>query len=99
MIKTENDVIYNSLKNKVGFEKDAAYLRFIRETYHQTPHHLFGSFSQKLKTTDYTAIPVTEEEHREAELDKSNFAIKNLWKLIRTLIAYIQYLKAKKGIK
>ena len=56
-------------------------------------HHLLGSYSQKLKTSDYCSVPVTPEEHQEAEKDKSGFAIKKLPLLIEVLTKYILHLE------
>lgn len=91
MIKTETDIIYNRLKNKVGFDKSKKHLDFIRKF--GVPHHLFGSYSQSLKTSDYCTIPVTPEEHEYAEKHKSEFAIEKLDVLIQYLIKRIKELE------
>ncbi len=91
MIKTENDIIYNRLKNNIGFDKSKKHLAFIRQF--GVPHHLFGSYSQSLKTSDYCTIPVTPEEHERAEKNKSDFAIENLHTLIHFLILRIKELE------
>jgi len=91
MIKTETDIIYNKLKNNVGFDRSKKHLTFIRQF--GTPHHLFGSYSQSLKTSDYCTIPVTPEQHEIAEKNKSEFAIDNLYLLIYYLILRIKELE------
>ena len=91
MIKTETDIIYNKLKNNVGFDRSKKHLTFIRRF--GTPHHLFGSYSQSLKTSDYCTIPVTPEQHEIAEKNKSEFAIDNLYLLIYYLILRIKELE------
>lgn len=91
MIKSDSDIIYNRLKNNVGFDKSKKHLDFIRKF--GTPHHLFGSYSQSLKTSDYCTIPVTAEEHEYAEKHKSEFAIDNLHVLIKYLIMRIKELE------
>ena len=90
MIKSENDIIYNRLKNNVGFDKSKKHLAFIRKF--GTPHHLFGSYSS-IKTSDYCTIPVTPDQHELAERDKSGFAIDNLHVLIKYLIMRIKELE------
>ena len=91
MIRTETDIIYNRLKNNVGFDKSEKHLAFIRRF--GTPHHLFGSYSQSLKTSDYCTIPVTAEEHEIAEKNKSEFAVEKLHVLIQCLIKRIKELE------
>lgn len=94
MIKTENDILYNRLKNTAGFERSKSHLDFIRQF--GIPHHLLGSYSQSLKTSDYWTIPVTPEQHEEAEKHKSEFAIDNIGVLIHFLILRIKHLESKK---
>lgn len=94
MIKSSEDIIYNSLKNKAGFHRSKKFKDwFHKEFPYMQQHHLFGSYSQKLKTSDYCSVPVTPAEHEEAEKDKSGFAIKNLPLMIEVLIKYIKYLE------
>lgn len=93
MIKTTEDIIYNRLKDRVGFDKSNSHLTFIRQ--YGIPHHLFGSYSQSLKTSDYCTIPVTPEQHDFAEKNKSQFAIDNLHILIHYLIKRIKELEHK----
>lgn len=90
MIKTEDDILYNRIKNSIGFDRSQKHLKFIRQ--YGTPHHLFGSYSQSLKTSDYGTIPVTAEEHEYAEKHKSEFAVENLHILIKFLIRRIKEL-------
>lgn len=79
MIKTTEDIIYNRLKSKVGFDRSNKHLAWLRQF--GEPHHLFGSYSGR-KTSDYCTIPVTRAEHNLAELDKSGFAVANLYRLV-----------------
>ena len=94
MIKSELYILYIGLINTIGFHRSKKHLAFIRQF--GESHHLFGSFSQSLKTSDYCTIPVTREEHQRAEKDKSAFAIANLGKLIKYLILRIEELEKKK---
>ena len=90
MIKTCEDIIYNNLKTNIGFDKSESHLDFVRQF--GEPHHLFGSYTG-MKTSDYAVIPVTREQHIEAEKDKSGFAIANLHKLFGILIKRIKSLE------
>jgi len=98
MIKTGNDILYNQLKNKVGFYRSPKFVRWFHEKYPgYEMHHCFGSVSQSLKTSDYCCVPVPPN-HAEskAEKDKSNFAIEHLPDLINVLQNYIIHLESKK---
>jgi len=97
MIKTDNDILYNRIKNVVGFYRSDKFKKWFHEQFPGLQqHHCFGSFSQSIKTSDYCSIPVNEEMHKEAEKDKSNFAIEHLPNLINILQMYIHYLENKK---
>lgn len=97
MIKTERDIIYNGLKDRVGFHRSIKFKKwFYSEFPNKVMHHVFGSYSQKLKTSDYCSVPVTAEEHEHAEKDKSNFAINHLGEMINVMQKYIMYLEGKK---
>ena len=91
MIQTRDDEIYNNLKTSIGFHRSGDHLNFVR--HFGEPHHLFGSYTG-IKTSDYAAIPVTREDHLEAEKDKSGFAIRNLHKLFSILIKRVEQLEA-----
>lgn len=97
MIKSTEDIIYNRIKNSIGFHRSKKFMKFIGD---QNPskilHHCFGSYSQSKKTSDYTVIPLTPEEHEKAEKDKSQYAIDNLHIILKQLIDYIEKLEAKK---
>jgi hypothetical protein len=98
MIKSENDILYNRLKNNVGFFRSTKFKKWFHDKYIGCEmHHCFGSVSQNLKTSDYCSIPVVPN-HAEsrAEKDKSNFAIEHLPDLINVLQCYIIYLENKK---
>ena len=94
MIKTTEDIIYNRLKSRIGFDKSNKHLIWLRQF--GEPHHLFGSYSGR-KTSDYCAIPLTREEHDKAEKNKSEFAIDNLHILILTLQKRIKELENNKS--
>jgi len=95
MIKTENDVLYNKIKHSIGFARSEKHINWLKKLYpDREPHHLFGSYSQGLKTSDYCVLPLTREEHVEAEQNKSDFAINNLHKLIAVLCARIKELES-----
>src|SRR5690606_11763782 len=97
MIKTVEDQIYNRLKNNVGFHRSKKFKEWFHKKYPYCElHHLFGSVSQKLKTSDYCSIPVTRFEHQKAEANKSEFAIENLHNMINTMQEYIKYLEDNK---
>lgn len=81
-----SDVLYNSIKSTIGFHRSKKHLKWLREL--GEPHHLFGSYTG-IKTSDYAAIPLTREQHNEAEKDKSHFAITHLHILIKILIRRI----------
>ena len=90
MIQTRDDEIYNNLKTSIGFDRSASHLDFIRQF--GTPHHVFGSYTG-IKTSDYATIPVTPEEHKDADEHRSEFAIANLHKLFGILIHRIKQLE------
>lgn len=96
MIKTNNDIIYNSLKNNAGFIRDKEFKKWFHEQYPgMIMHHLFGSYSQSLKTSDMFSIPVTAEEHEIAEKNKSDYAIDHLSVLLKVIQDYVCFLKNK----
>ena len=98
MIKTKNDinsdVLYNSIKSTIGFHRSKKHLEWLREL--GEPHHLFGSYTG-IKTSDYAAIPLTREQHNEAEKNKSYFAVTHLHILIKILIQRIIELENNKS--
>lgn len=94
MIKTTEDIIYNRLKSRVGFDRSNKHLQWVRQF--GEPHHLFGSYSGR-KTSDYCTIAVTREEHERAEKHKSEFAIENLHILIQYLQKRIRELENDKS--
>jgi hypothetical protein len=96
MVKNSDDIIYIALKNKVGFDRSKKFKDwFHKEFPGMQQHHLFGSYSQSLKTSDYCSVPVTAEQHEKAEKDKSGFAIANLALQFQVLIKYIKHLEGK----
>lgn len=97
MIKSFNDELYNRLKNNVGFHRSKKFLAwFHKEFPGMIQHHVFGSTSQSLKTSDYCSLPVTAFEHEIAEKDKSNFAIDRLPDMIYVMQTYIRFLEGEK---
>ena len=101
MIKNSDDIVYNSLKNKIGFDRAKNHLQWVgKNNPGKQLHHLFGSYSQSLKTSDYAVVPVTAEEHQKAEKDKSGFAIEKLPVLFNILVNRIKFLESQlKGKK
>lgn len=96
MISSPNDIIYNKIKNVIGFDRSKKHLKWIgSKNPGKVIHHLFGSYSQSLKTSDYAVVPLTPEEHEIAEKDKSNFAVQHLHLLIKNLIERIKELESK----
>lgn len=96
LIKTSNDILYNRLKNSVGFDKSKKFKKWFHENYPgREMHHLFKSYSQSLKTSDYCSVPVTREEHLIAEKNSSDYAIDNLHIMIKVMIKYILFLEGK----
>jgi hypothetical protein len=97
MIRSEIDIIYNNLKNRVGFHRSKKFIKWFHENYPgMQMHHLFGSYSQKLKTSDYCSVPVTAVQHAEAEKNKSEFAVRNLDKMIEVMQKYLIHLENSK---
>jgi len=93
MIKTVQDEVYNRLKTNIGFDKSKKHLKWVgSKNPGKVLHHLTGSYTG-IKTSDYSVIPLTPEEHEKAERDKSNFAIENLHILIKILIERIKELE------
>ena len=96
MIKTDNDILYNKIKNTVGFHRSKKFKDWFHKQYPDSEmHHVFGSTSQSLKTSDYCSVPVHPELHKEAEKNKSEFAIEYLNAMILVMIKYIIYLENK----
>lgn len=94
MIKTENDILYNRIKNAIGFDRSKKFKKWFHEKYPDAQmHHVFGSYSQSIKTSDYCSVPVLEVHHREAEKNKSEFAITHLHSMLMLMIAYIKSLE------
>jgi hypothetical protein len=97
VIKSTKDQIYNRLKNNVGFHRSKKFKDWFHQKYPgKQMHHVFGSVSQSLKTSDYCSVPVSHEEHERAEKNKSDFAIDNLPVVFNVLQDYIRDLEAKK---
>ena len=93
MIKTENDRIYNRIRNNLGFYKSPKFNKWLHKTYPGLEqHHGCGSIGS-IKTSDYFSVPLTREEHIKAEKDKSNFCIDNIQKFINIMQEYIIYLE------
>ena len=94
MIKSENDILYNRIKNAVGFDKSKKFKKWFHDQYpDMMMHHLFGSYSQSIKTSDYCSVPVREELHQRAEKNKSDFAIEYLHVMLQIMIKYIKFLE------
>ena len=98
MIKTKEDILFNACKNVVGFDrskrfKDWFHKKYDKEIY--AMHHIFGSYSQSLKTSDYCSIPLSSTQHDKAEKDKSGYAVSCFPLLLTVMIAYIKYLESK----
>ena len=95
MIRTWKDELFNRIKDSIGFYVSGDHCKWLRETFPgREHHHLFGSYTG-LKTSDYGRLPVTREQHINAEKDKSGFAIDNLHNLISILIKRIRFLEQK----
>lgn len=96
MIKTENDILYNKIKNSIGFYRSKKFKDWFHKEYPgMEMHHCFGSVSQRLKTSDYCSVPVYPAIHKIAEKNKSDFAIEHLNAMILIMIKYIIYLENK----
>jgi len=96
MIKSPEDIIYNRIKNSIGFHRSKKFKDwFHKEFPNKEMHHLFKSYTS-IKTSDYCCVPVTREEHLRAEKDASTYAIYNLATMIGVMIKYILYLEEKK---
>ena len=92
MIKTTEDIIYNASKNQVGFYRSKRFIKWFHDEFPEAQmHHSLGSYSQKLKTSDYCSVPVNEEQHTQAEKDKSGFFIDNIPLLLSTMVKYMAY--------
>ena len=96
MIKTKEDILFNGCKNVVGFDRSKKFKKWFHEKYENyQQHHLFGSYSQSLKTSDYCSIPLSSTQHDKAEKDKSGYAVSCFPLLLTVMIAYIKYLESK----
>ncbi len=96
MIKTTEDIIYNNLKTNVGFHRSKKFKKWFHKEYPgMIMHHVFGSYSQRLKTSDYCSIPLTVGDHEIAERDKSTIAIEGLGLMLKVMQKYIIYLEKK----
>ena len=98
MIKSENDILFNRLKNNVGFHRSKKFKDWFHKEYPEPGtemHHLFGSYTSK-KTSDYCSIPLPYNHvESEAHRNNSDFAIDNLHILLIVLQKYIIYLEDK----
>lgn len=94
MIKTNRDIIYNACRNTIGFIRSKRFKRWFHNQYPDMEmHHIFGSVSQSLKTSDYFSVPLTRGQHELAEKDKSNYAIECFPLMLRVVEKYIVYLE------
>ena len=95
MIHSENDILYNRIKHSVGFHRSKRFIKWFHNKFpEKEQHHVFGSFSQSLKTSDYCSVPVgPNHAESKAEKDKSNFAIESLPDMINVMQDYIRYLE------
>ena len=93
MITPENahhKVLYMQIKRLVPPVRDKKYLDWVRTKHPEKEiHHLFGSYIAG-KRTDYLVLPLTREQHLEAEKNKSEFAIEHLAESIALLITYLE---------
>ena len=95
MIKTETDILYNGLKNSVGFHRSKKFKEWFHNEFPgYEQHHGAGSYTG-IKTSDYFSMPVTSEQHTQAEKDKSAFCMAHLPDFINTMQKYIIYLERK----
>jgi len=93
MIKNKEDEIYNRIKDNIGFEKSKKFKKWFHAEYPgKQQHHGCGSYTG-IKTSDYFSIPVTAEEHAQAEKDKSKFCIDNIHVFILVMKNYIKFLE------
>ena len=96
---TNNDILYNACRNIIGFTRSKRFKVWFHKEYPPEDgwvmHHVFGSFSQSLKTSDYFSVPLTPKQHDEAEKDKSNYAIKVFPLMLKVIEKYINYTEEK----
>jgi len=93
MIKSENDILYNRIKTAIGFDRSKKFKKWFHEKYPEFQmHHCFGSYTG-IKTSDYCSVPVCEELHKQAEKNKSDFAITHLHSMLIIMISYIKFLE------
>ena len=85
-------LLYVRLKNTIGYHRSQQFKDWFHNKYpDKDPHHPFGSHG-KLKTSDYTCIPLTRIQH--SAIDKEfEFAIDNLDFMLQTMIKYIKFLE------
>lgn len=94
MITNLEKAVYASLKNNLKFYKSARYRKRFKEKYPDPihGHHPFGSFVGK-KTSDYTMIPLTREQHERAHKEMDKVAMENLHVMINLMQEYIYELE------
>lgn len=93
MIKTSEDILYNRIKNAIGFDRSKKFKKWFHEKYPDLQmHHCYGSYTG-IKTSDYCSVPMWDELHYRAEKNKSDFAIEYLPFMLQTMISYIKFLE------
>ena len=86
--ETMKEILYKQLRNLPCY-KNADYLKWLRERNpDKTIHHLIGSMTG-IKLNDYLLIPLTIQEHEEAERHKIEFCIDNLHIALNNLFEWV----------
>lgn len=87
-----DEVLYKQFRGLPIF-KSKDYIKWLRKQYpDKTIHHLTGSMTG-IKLNDYLLIPLTIQEHEEAERHKIEFFNNNLSKSVKLLFEYVKELE------
>lgn len=88
----ESENLYKRLRN-LPIRKSKKYMDWVKKKYPDKEiHHCLGSMTG-IKLNDLLVMPVTREQHLEAERNKIDFAIDNLPQSLNLLFEYIKELE------
>ena len=89
--------LFVMLKNVVPLYDGKQFNEWFHKTYPgREQHHILAAFSHR-KTTNLLSFPVTEEEHKEAQANKIDFAFDHLPEVIAILVNYVKFLESSRA--
>lgn len=84
-----SNILYKQLRGLPVYRSDK-FLKWVKAKYpDRDMHHLIGAMTA-IKLNDYLILPLTREEHIQAESKKGEFAVDNLPRSLNILFEYIK---------